>query len=231
MSNWYVLAESNQGRGANVTEQLKMLGHVQKGLESVGSKGYLNNLDLTSFSVVGKILPFCFNQTNGIEALQIINGAKSKESYKWLYNILLLSLYHLCVSSIGQINDELDEDLVSELLAQERIFFAKIDPSIRQPMRKKRNKHDKNTYVGFDTEFNNAEIGKNSLVSAQLAITSKISVKLPKTPRYTISHLDIEKNQLQKVRTNSDIFNYEKVEGTIQWCLQKIQQIQNGKYE
>ena len=73
-----------------------------------------------------------------------------------------------------------------------------------------------NTYIGFDTEFNNNEIGSNSLVSAQLAICSKVYLKFPKTPRYTFYNLDVDKNIIHRKKTTSKFFIYSKVETSIQ---------------
>lgn len=48
------------------------------------------------------------------------------------------------------------------------MLYAKLDSSIRIHMRKQGLSVIKNTYSGFDTEFNKLEPGRNSLVSAQL---------------------------------------------------------------
>jgi hypothetical protein len=107
---------------------------------------------------------------------------------------------------------------------KERMLFSRIDASIRHHLRKPGLSLVKNTYVGFDTEFNNIDLESNSLVSAQMAITSGMYLKVPITPRYTISKLDIEANKLYKLRTSSEIFNYSKVETSIQMCIQPTNQ-------
>jgi hypothetical protein len=70
-------------------------------------------------------------------------------------------------------------------------LFSKLAPSIRHQMRKAGISIVKNTYIGFDTEFNNKDLKINTLVSAQIAIASKFFVKFPKSPRYSISVKDI----------------------------------------
>ena len=64
-----------------------------------------------------------------------------------------------------------------------------------------------------------------------MAITSKLFIKIPNTPRYTISKLDVAKNTLYKLNTKSEIFNYAKVEGSIQWSIQQIKLLKYGNYE
>jgi|ERR1700679_2223179 hypothetical protein len=133
------------------------------------------------------------------------------ESYKWLYNILIFSLYYLCLSSLHNLTIEEENtknDLVTDLRVRERVYFSRLDPSIRHHMRKSGISLVKNTYVGFDTEFNNHDIKTNSLVSTQLAITTKLYAKLPKVLRYSISKVDVEQNKLHRVKTKSTNFNY-----------------------
>ena len=72
---------------------MEILGKVLLGLESTVSPGYLTTTDFTdsnSFPVVSKLLP-CFIQN--AETEEFINGAKSMESYKLIYNVVILTLY------------------------------------------------------------------------------------------------------------------------------------------
>ena len=62
-------------------------------------------------------------------------------------------------------------------------------------------------------------------------MTSKISVKIPQTQRYVISTLDVDKNKLNKVKISSVIFNYSKVENTVQNLIQEIKNLKIGKYD
>jgi len=64
-----------------------------------------------------------------------------------------------------------------------------------------------------------------------MAITSGMYLKVPITPRYTNSKLDIEANNLYKLRTSSEIFYYSKVETSIQMCIQLINRIKFDNYE
>ena len=60
-----------------------------------------------------------------------------------------------------------------------------------------------NTYSGFYTEYTTKDIGKNKLISAQLAVTTKMSIKVPKISRYVISTQDINSNKLYEINKNS----------------------------
>lgn len=137
-----------------------------------------------------------------------------------MYNILILNLYLVCLSTLEKDpstdDTDSDSDVFSDLRVQEQILFSKLDPSIRYHIRKVGISVVKNTYIGFDTEYNNVDFARNSLVSAQLAISSKVYVKIPKALSYSISSLDIERNKLQSVSKVSDKLNYSKIESSIQ---------------
>jgi hypothetical protein len=214
-------------------EQVSVLKESLTSLDSLVSKGYLNSQDLSTYPFVSEFLPSFFMKDYASEMLQFVNGDKSMETYKWLYNLIILTLYYLNCSSLRQWSDNksIDTDLFTDLRVQERVLFSRLDASIRHHMRKRGLSLTQNTYMGFDTEFNNVSMTNNTLVSAQLAITSGICIKVPNTPRYTISHLDVEKNKLHRTKTKSEIFNYSKVESSIQWLVQQISRLKHGNYD
>jgi len=46
-----------------------------------------------------------------------------------------------------------------------------------------------------------------------------------------VANVDVESNKLHRVKTNSTLFNYSKVETTIQNLVQQIKSIKYGKYD
>jgi hypothetical protein len=58
------------------------------------------------------------------DALVFINGEQSMESFKWLYNIVILTLYLLTIDSLQSINlddaEEMEEDIDTDLKLLER---------------------------------------------------------------------------------------------------------------
>jgi hypothetical protein len=156
------------------------------------------------------------------------------ETFKWLFNLIILNLYLLCLYSIQTIGENISPeeiDLLYDLKLQEKLLLSKIDPSIRHHLRKVGISITQNSYSGFDTEFKNSSLTKNTLVSAQLAITSKITVKVPKQSSYTFSTVDVELNKLYKLKAISEVFNYPKIEASIQWSIQTIRQISLANYD
>lgn len=125
---------------------------------------------------------------------------------------------------------EVDTDLACLMKVKERELFSKLDSTIRHHMRKQGLSLKILTYAGFDTEFNNLDACKNVLVSSQLAISSRVYFKIPKTPRYTISSFDTESNSVRKQSKSSAIFNFNKVANSIEMCISRIKVIQQGNY-
>lgn len=130
--------------------------------------------------------------------INFVNGEKSMESYKWFYNIILISLYFLCILSReteSETETETETDFYFNLTELERVLLARLDVAIRQHLIKIGVSIIENSYIGFDTEFYNEDFKSNVLVSsqpAQLTVTSKVFVKVPNNPLYTLSSFDID---------------------------------------
>ena len=220
----------------DISTQLKILEDTMQVLDSSVGKGYINSLNLAQLPLIKDLLPaFIINYQE--ESIEYINGEKSMESYKWMYAIIILTLYYLCLSSIEQIEKvetedvDVDVDVLTALKITEGNLWGRLDSSIKHHIRKPGVSLSKNIYVGFDTEFNNISSGKNKLVSSQIAVSSRVIAKVPKTPRYSISSFDVDLNKLHRVKTKSDIFNYSKVETSIQILIQQIKYIKFGRFE
>ena len=219
-----------------IEERIKIIDNVINSLDSTARKGYLNTTDLTdfiTFPIVSDLLPSFLPDVNSIETIAFVNGKKSMESYKWIYNIIILTLYYFALDTIQRSSKDLEVevDLITDLKTKERILFSRIDTSIRHHLSKHGLSISQNTYVGFDTEFNKEDIAHNTLISAQLAVTSRVSIKIPRNPRYQISTLDVDKNKLHRLKQSSEIFNYSKVESTIQTLIERIKRVKFGNYE
>lgn len=146
-----------------------------------------------------------------------------------------MNLYYLCLSTLESINlleiglDDLD--LLTDLKREECTLLDKLDPSIRYYIRKSGINIIKHAYIGFDTEYTKKTDLENTLVSAQLAIASRLYIKVPKSTLYEISSFDVERNKVEKQSKGSGILNLGKVETSIQLLLQQIKQIKYGNYD
>lgn len=109
---------------------------MQKLLDVSKGIGYLNSIDLTTYNLISDLLPKFITDSPETKTLLYLNGDYSKETYKWLYNIIILNLYYLCLSSLQSmklIDLELElEDLnvITDLKIQEQenTLVGKLDP-------------------------------------------------------------------------------------------------------
>ena len=214
----------------SLEECLQAVEDVLTVLESTTTKGFLPGYDLTTFPIVSEILPALIKG----KGTQYLRGEKSMESYKWVYNIVILNLYLLCIETISKsdmIVELTDQNLIVDLKVKEGELYAMLDPSIRHHIQKRGISVKENTYIGFDTEFTNKDLDHNELVSVQLAVTTKLYVKIPKCNAYIISTIDAKTNKLLKQQTSSVDFNYQKVEMSIQKVINSIRQKKYAKHD
>ena len=209
-------------------EQIVIIETILQLLDKQNSKGYINSLDLTKVPLISELLPYFIS---GVEYDKFINGEFSMESYKWMYNLIILTLYFLTLESKIQYAGELTLYNLNNLNNLEGNLFSRLDSSIRYHLVKTGISITNNCYIGLDTEFKNESKFKNTLVSTQLTIASRSLVKIPKFPRYTISSLDVENNKLHRVKKYSSIFNYQKVESSMQQLIEKIRRVKHGNYD
>jgi len=128
--------------------------------------------------------------------------------------LILVSLYTCCIDTTNSkefFNES--REIISDFKEKEKEIYGRLDPSIRHHIQKRGISIKANTYIGFDT---------NSLVSAQLAVTTKTYVHIPRVTGYKISVLDEKSNKVIKLKTNSPSFNYVKIESSIQMCINRI---------
>lgn len=149
-------------------ERLQKLETVLRILDQVNNKGFLASVDLSDnvqFPVVCDLLPSVI-----LGGTNFVNGEKSMESYKWFYNIILISLYFLCILSRETESDtDTETDFYFNLTELERVLLARLDVAIRQHLRKIGVSIIENSYIGFDTEYYNEDFKSNVLVSSQPA--------------------------------------------------------------
>jgi hypothetical protein len=133
------------------------------------------------------------------------------ESYKWLYNLIIWFLYVICVETLHNFKAEsLDSVVDWSWRIKERELLNRLDPSIKHHLRKAGISMIQNVYSGFDTEFKIEEICLNTLISTQLAISTKTFIKITRMISYKIPTVDIQSNKLLKIKIikNSSVFNY-----------------------
>ena len=130
---------------------------------------------------------------------------------------------------------EIEGDSESYLLMDMKVLecelLERLDPSICHHMCKASLSILENTYTGFDMEFTNIDVSMNTLISTQLATTTRSYLRVPRVLSYSISTIDVKSNKLLKMGKTFSVFNYAKLESSIQMSLQAIKSIKYRKYD
>ena len=186
-------------------------------LEFQKTKGFINSIDLTGFPVISKFLKYFTEKEEFIKGINVV------DSYKWIYNVLMVCLYEYSLKIIYNLDESLlHSDLMADLQVLSKDIFSKIDPSIRVKMQKRGISVIQNIYTGFDTEYKNIDLKYNKLVSVQLAINTKSLLKIPMYSEYELSTINTLTGELYKVDKSKKDFNFFMVEKAINRCIKEI---------
>lgn len=215
----------------NLEQCLDQVDKIIESLESSTVLGFLSTVNLRNFPIISELIqPFLLSVDEN-EVEEYICGDKSMETYKWLYNLLILNLYKICLETLSSTELSINNaEKIEELKLKENELYCRLDPSIRQYLQKRGISIKQNTYIGFDTEFKIAG-DLNHLISSQLAVTTKTTVKIPRIRGYTISKLDESSNKLLPISKTSTVLNYQKIENSIQMCIAEIRIKKYASYD
>lgn len=188
-------------------------------IQKIDSKGFLNTTNLNDIPVISNFINY-FTQDE-----KYISGNKVADSYKWIFNVLMVCLYEYSLKLMYKIENELepDSDLLADFKTLSRNIFSKIDPSLRIKMQKRGVSVIQNVYTGFDTEYKNKDIKFNELISVQLAVNTKTLLKIPKYSEYELSTLNTLTGEEYKIDvSNEKDFNFFMIERTLNRCINEI---------
>ena len=188
-------------------------------MTKIETKGFLNHTDLKKFPVISTIIG------NFTDKEKYITGNKVTESYKWLYNLIMMSLYELSIKKLNKIKDGKNTDLEADYESLSYNLFSKLDPSLRSKLQKKGISIIQNIYTGFDTEYKRVDSKFNKLISVQLAVNTKTLLKIPKYSEYELSSLHALTNESYKLNKNEKDFNFEMLENSLKKCIKEIRSI------
>jgi hypothetical protein len=208
-------------------DRLELIRDFLKCLDSSVANGFLTHTDLVRFPIISEFLS-CFVDRE--KDLSFVDGLNSAECYKWIYNVLNINLYMLCVDSI-KIPELVQQDVLTEFKNMEKELLGRLDSSIRYYLQKRGLSIKENVYIGFDTEYSQSGAETNKLVSSQLAVSCKTVIQIPRIEGYKLSRLDDKSNKLIPIGKTLGAFNYTKVETSIRMCVDKIRMMKNGGYD
>jgi hypothetical protein len=196
---------------------LDKVGKVLKEIDSIVDKGFVNNFDLgdaRKYPTLSKYVKYFVSPETTIGKLE---DKELIEITKWSYNCLLLDYYNYLNAIINQFKEGGEDgekgDRCRDIAALMKEILNKLDPSIRVYLKKSGISILLNTYTGYDTEYQNVDSRTNKLLSVQLAVSSRILVKIPLNKiNYKISAVDVSKGSLYDLKRISSLINYDRIE-------------------
>jgi len=130
----------------------------------------------------------------------------------------MLDMYIL-LSRMMRLATRIDKDLSSlkkgdgynSLKVLSAVLFNKMDPSLRDKLMKRGVSMSLNTNVGFDTEYVQEGSITNTLVSAQLAVNSRVLLKIPFNKPYEFASVDSLRGGRHDFSKTSKKIDYESI--------------------
>lgn len=229
----FVEEDSQKDLFFEISLRLGKIKEVLREIESINDKGFVNSFDLSNSSKYpnfSKLIKVFVNEIDLLKSKELI------QLTKWCYNIMLLDIYKELkdlISFISLNNNTYDnEDLKDKMLdfsVNLKDVFNKIDPSIRVHLRKSGVSFMLNTYTGFDTEYQNIDSKYNELLSVQLAVSSRIIVKLPLTfSKYSFNKVNTLKGTVYGIEVKSKLIDYDLIEENL---TNRIKSIKSAYYK
>ena len=208
-------------RSLNKMVLYKRIENLMRELESVNSKGFINTCDVREYPVI-KELAEAFTTDS-----KFLMGKDFFETYKWVYNIIILNLYYMSVDTEESLKD--DSDLSFNFRSLRKRLHAQLDPAIRKKLLKRGVTVSENIYTGFDTEYKNIDVKYNKLLSVQLAVNTACYLKIPCERSFKVCIL----NPLSSEEYDHEVFDYDKFDyiKTEQCINLLIEKIRNLKFK
>jgi hypothetical protein len=102
---------------------------------------------------------------------------------------------------------------------------VKLDPTIRLQIQGRGISITQNIYTGFDTEYKQLTETTNKLISVQLAVTSRILLKLPIYTEFTFSTFNTKTGEIfSEMPFHANTFNLQLYTGSISVLINEIRQ-------
>ena len=203
---------------------------ILKEIEVILNTGYLNTHNLFDYPIINDLITLFVSNED------YINGKFSHESYKWLFNIIHLTIYRELIEYENlykfSLNTRTDSELESyyELKIILNTVHSRLDPSIRKSLQKVGITLIQNTETGFDSEYVNINSITNKPLSFQIAQVLQNYIKIPIKSEYKLEKINpvTESNYLVKTTLS---FDYNLIEMIISNHINCIRNILYGDYD
>lgn len=187
----------------------------------ISRRGFVTSTDVSTMPVISKFL------VKFTESEDFIKGDKSIETYKWIFNIIMLHLYEVTQILLNEV--EKDSDLWADLIILSRIIHDLMEPSIRLALAKRGISVIQNIFAGLDTEYHNLDEMTNKLLSIQVAGRTVTYIRLPLLEEWDFRTIHTLTGKGYKMKDlDFSIFSYDKVRSNINSLISRIRPIKYG---
>src|SRR5437762_2302733 len=117
-------------------------------------------------------------------------------------------------------------DISSDYQTLSKEVYSKLDSSIRTKLQKKGITVMQNIYTGFDTEYKNIDLKYNKLLSIQMAVNTKILLKLPIVDEdYYFSSVETLTGKVNPINCASEKIKYENILDEINISIKEVRML------
>lgn len=184
-------------------------------INSLNKRGFVNKFDLDekNFPITNKIVNslLALNEDGKIKkTFDKFTNIEKLEFSKWWYNVIMLDLYYVIEVLIHneKVREYVGGDRLLELKDFAKDLKSGLESYIRLGFMRCGITVFENTYTGFDTEYQLKEGIFNELISAQLAVCSRLVVKMANpVDRYDNKGVNTENSQVYK-KSEVKSFNF-----------------------
>lgn len=205
--------------------------NILKEMESVKRKGYVNEVNLYHWPIILEFLPeLGFTVSMSTRKAAAINSIKI---YKWIYNIVIINLYELTILNLKKLEFEKREceDLYIDYLNLKKTLFQKLDTSISNKLTRRGITITQNIYVGFDTEYKAVDSNFNKLISLQMALNTRMLIRIPINTPYNLCTVDSLTNEKYLEEITIEGFSQNKLEISIGKRIDSIRAVAMADYD
>ena len=221
---------------------------ILKGIEGLNRKGFINNsniFDDFDYPILSNYSKLFLIKEKDIKFLSLDNKI---DLGKWSYNLIMIELLYILEVGLNKTILELElldktglyyegnsldlSDLIEEYKVLIRVVMSKMEPSIKHKIQKGGITVIHNTYTGFDTEYQNIDLKYNELLSVQLAINNKISLKIPMVNDYDFSSIDTLSGKINLIKIDyKSLIDYKKIGFMINEGIKSIRLLKYKDYD
>ena len=225
----YFNAES---KDYDFSNNFKIVEAILNDIKRINSKGFVNSLAVHQeeyFPILSTCIKNLIIEKKGVKLEKVMLSLTNKELIdlsKWSYNLIILRIYRNLMHGLVYLKESPYTDISSDYQTLSKEVYSKLDSSIRTKLQKKGITVMQNIYTGFDTEYKNIDLKYNKLLSIQMAVNTKILLKLPIVDEdYYFSSVETLTGKVNPINCASEKIKYENILDEINISIKEVRML------